>query len=507
MEGQFVSNGKSFAPGKLFDGHYRLIRLLDNNRTTITIWLARDLNTIDRGASANDESLGKMVSIMICCPTTALDIEDEQRWQDEFDAAYDCRHPSLIPPEKYAVLNEIYYLVFPYTESKSLRQFIGKNISVKMTWRLISDTASGLNELHIHKPQIVHADIKPSNILVLDDESFSLTNYGIHFETDIQRISNRNDCMAYMAPERFQSNAAILHESDVWALGATLYEVLTGRKPFGVEGGKNQQDNTPMPSLPDQPIEIRELIYACLQANPKKRPTAQQIKDAAHSKKFLAKPKKKKPIERTKEPLGNDNRKKKSVAIATATLLLIGVLVYVLMPHRHIDNPIDIDKKKVVAINYYERAMDMLLDKKTAETGRELLDSLAKANDWQATFLMSRLYFDTRGNDTVLYDQRWGMMRDNCDIVPDNEMAHKYLFDAFELKENDFMILYQLGCDFKAGSIRGCERNLDYALWCFDHAENTLNSSNENLAQYQQELERGRDRISISDHTPSKPSR
>ena len=98
-------------------------------------------------------------------------------------------------------------------------------------------------------------------------------------------------------------------------------------------------------------------------------------------------------------------------------------------------------------------------------------------------------------------------MRDNCDIIPDNEMAHKYLFDAFELKENDFMILYQLGCDFKAGTIRGCERNLDYALWCFDHAENTLNHSSANHTRYQQELERGRDRISTLDHAPSKPSR
>ena len=101
-----VSNGKSFVSGKLFDGHYRLIRLLSDKNSTVAIWLARDLNTIDRNASANNESSAKLVSIMICHPATALDIEDEQRWQDEFDAAHDCRHPNLIPPDEYAIFNE-----------------------------------------------------------------------------------------------------------------------------------------------------------------------------------------------------------------------------------------------------------------------------------------------------------------------------------------------------------------------------------------------------------------
>ena len=123
MEGQFVSDGKSFAPGKLFDGHYRLIRLLSDKRATIAVWLARDVNTIDKNASANDESSGKLVSLMLCRPNIALDIENEQRWQDEFDAAHDCRHPNLLPPEEYTVLNDTYYLVFPYTEADKTKRY------------------------------------------------------------------------------------------------------------------------------------------------------------------------------------------------------------------------------------------------------------------------------------------------------------------------------------------------------------------------------------------------
>lgn len=499
MEGQFVSEGKSYTPGKMFDGHYRLIRLLSDKRAAIAVWLARDVNTIDKSASANDESSGKLVSIMICHPTTALDIEDEQRWQDEFDAAHDCLHPNLLPPEEYAICNDSYYLVFPYTNTVSLRQFIGKDVPDKVAWKFILSLSSGLDELHNHQPQIIHNDIKPSNILVYDNESFVLTNYGIHFETDIQRIDNHSDSLAYMAPERFHGISVPHPENDIWAFGATLYEVLSGNRPFGEQGGKNQRPDTPLPPLPNYPDEIRDLVYACLQYDPKKRPTAQQIKDAARSKKILAKPKKKNLVGRTNEPSGNNNLKKKSIAIAATALLFIGVLVYVLIPQPD-EEPKEEEKEEVVVVNNYEKTLSLLLDENTAEIGRKMLDSLVKANDWQATFLLSRLYFDTRGVDTILYDKRWEKMRDNCGITPDNKMAHKYLFDAFKLNENDFMILYQLGLDFKAGPVRGCDRKLNYALWCFDHADSCVNHT-----QYRHELELGRDRI--MNYSPLKPSR
>ena len=493
---------------KLLDGRYRLLRKLNTDRDAVELWMARDITTIDRDAAANDESSGKIVSIMICHPADALDIEDEQRWQDQFDAAHDCRHPNLIPPEEYAVVNDTYYLVFPYSEVETLSKFVGKNQSDRVTMKLISDLASGLNELHTHQPIVIHNGIQPSNIIVYNDDDFLLTNYGIHFESDSQRIKNQDRSLAYMAPERFQGDDEAGPEGDVWAFGATLYEVLTGKKPFGKEGGKNQRLETPMPPLSDQSAVIVDLVYACLQADPKKRPTAQQILDLTSTKKRSAKQKKKKNNKQAKEQgdttIQFNNR---TAAIVGAAILLIGVLVAILRPRHHEDNPYMSVDKDVVEINYYEKAVEMLSDKTSAQEGLNLLDSLVSAKDWQATFLLSRLYFDTKGRDTLLYDKQWGIMRENCDITFDNERAHNYLFDAFELYENDFMILYQLGCDYLAGNMRGCKRNLNYALWCFDNAERTIKNSNSNNARYLDALEEVRERISRSNYSPVKPIR
>ena len=380
MEVLLASDGKLHETSELLDGHYKMMRQLNDKKATVAVWLARDVNTIDNNASANDESSGQLVSIVIYHPTATLDIEDEQHWQDEFDAAHECHHPNLLPPEEYNVVNETYYLVFPYTKTESLSQFIGKPLSDKLTWKLISDIASGLNELHTHQPQIIHNDIKPSNILVFDHKDFVLTNYGIHFETDRQRIDNHNDSMSYMAPERFQSTSAPRPESDIWAFGATLYEVLTGTKPFGEQGGKNQRHDTPLPPLPNQPAEIRELIYACLQADPKKRPTAHKIKDATRSKKRIIKQKKKNHPDQARQSSNRDQQKKRwpvAVVASALLLLLIGVLAYILIPHQNEDNNNVIDKAKeepeVVDINYYEMAVSLLSDKSTSAKERNCL--------------------------------------------------------------------------------------------------------------------------------------
>ena len=83
-----------------------------------------------------------------------------------------------------------------------------------------------------------------------------------------------------MAPERFTENAEPLPESDIWALGATLFEIVTGDVPFGDEGGLAQDKGKTIPTIEQEiPNEIKRLIYSCLEKEPTKRPSAQKIVD------------------------------------------------------------------------------------------------------------------------------------------------------------------------------------------------------------------------------------
>lgn len=499
---------KSFSEtGELFDGRYQLLNPLSTENEPDVVWLAKDVNAIEKYNVAK-RSTDHLVSIKICFQNPSLDIEEEQRLQDEFDTAHQCCHPNLVPPEQYSIYDDIYYLVFPYQEKGSLRPCVGKSISAKSTWKLIHDLASGLNALHTHQPCITHQSINPSNILIVANETFALSNYGIHLDKDNSQATptkGTTNATAYMAPERFRTTLPFTPESDIWALGATLYEILTGNKPFGANGGKNQQDDTPMPPLPDQPSEICDLIYACLQSNPQNRPTARQIKDAARFKKFSINRTKNRPAPKAKKPTNAEHGKKKNkklFAIASVAIVLIGTLVF-LLNSNHGKEPSE--KKPFETVDYYDKACRLLLEPNSAASGRQLLDSLVATKNWQAVFLTSRLYFDTQGTDTIFYDQKWEKMRINCGIIPDKAKAHEYLYEAFTLNENDFMILYHLGCDYMAGTQRGCSRNLDYALWCFNKAESLLNNSDTQNKRYRYELNNGRK--DINGHSPVKPER
>lgn len=282
---------------KVFDGRYKLMRPLSTDGATADVWLAIDLNTIDTEYDEEDSSMhnkedgtGMLVAIKIYRPKNALDIEGEQRFRDEYKIVYECRHENLLQPTSFAIYNGIPYLVLPYCKNGSSEQLIGKKQTEEEIWKFILDVSSGLAKLHSNQPQIIHQDIKPANILKDNNGNFAITDFGISSKTSGTHSSYYDDqnsgTFAYMAPERFEDNPSPTVESDIWAFGATLCEILTGKVPFGEEGGKSQKDDSLMPALPGLPASVKNLIHACLRKDPKKRPTAQQLVQVALKKQY-----------------------------------------------------------------------------------------------------------------------------------------------------------------------------------------------------------------------------
>lgn len=363
----------------LFDKRYKLIKPLSTDGGTADVWLAIDINTID--TSCGEESTsdsGMYVAIKIYRPKNALDIEGEQRFREEYKIVHNCRHTNLLHPTNYSIYKEHPYLVLPYCKNGSSELLIGKDLKEKDIWKYIYDVASGLSYLHSCNPPIIHLDIKPANVLIDDYFNYAITDFGISSESgvpsDEHDFEENSGTMAYMAPERFSDKYIPTIESDIWAFGATLYEILNGIVPFGEEGGQNQHVNNQRIKFTNNkiPKSIQKLILSCLSFNPKDRPTAENIKEIS--------------FEQIRPP------KKNNKYIVALILTCIVILVSCFYIYNMYNRP-SISKDRLIEMQF-EPALVLLNcnDKTSVRNGKDIMDSLARQNYVPAMYEMAKIY-------------------------------------------------------------------------------------------------------------------
>ena len=289
---------------ELFDGRYILIRPLSVEGATADVWLALDKETVNEDVSVSDivymsdeeiEKLGLIVAVKIYRPQNILDIEGEKKFRDEYKIVFNCHHTNLIHPTHFSIFKETPYLVLPYCKQGSAELLIGGGLDSERVWDFILDVASGLDYLHSLTPPIIHQDIKPANILVDDTQHFVITDFGISAQRGVDNEDDYDEIsgtLAYMAPERFQEGSEPIPQSDIWAFGATLYEILTGQVPYGEKGGQSQTEtNATLPAIPGVSSDIQRLIYACLAVEAGNRPSAAKIVEAAKAEQYPIKTK------------------------------------------------------------------------------------------------------------------------------------------------------------------------------------------------------------------------
>lgn len=229
------------------------------------VWAAKD-------TKANN----LVVALKIFSPHSDLDSYGLQNFEKEFTTVYNLKHSNLLPPTGYDIFEGRPYLVMQYCENGSCSSMIGRADENDIL-KFLHDVAAGLEYLHDHN--IIHQDIKPDNILLDDNCNFMVTDFGISiaYTNDSDSAEMSGGTRAYMGPERFSgiTNTA----SDIWSLGATAMELLTGNPPYGDHGGLLQAEGESLPDLPDnlQP-EVKNLILSCLVADPTKRIKANAIR-------------------------------------------------------------------------------------------------------------------------------------------------------------------------------------------------------------------------------------
>ncbi len=260
---------------KLFNNRYFLERLLGRGNFS-EVWLAKDTKTDIK------------VALKIYAPATGLDDAGLNVFAREFSLVVNANHKNLLKPLYYDSCDKRPFLVLPYCEQGSIMKLVGK-MSEKDAWRLLHDVASGLSWLHGMNPPVIHQDIKPDNVMIGENGDFMITDFGIstHVKSTLRKslsvAFSSAGTIAYMAPERFSKDNTPIMANDVYSLGATVYEMLTGDAPFGDDGGLIQMKGAEIPDLKgDFSPQLKKVVSLCLSTNPWERPTAEQLEKYAN---------------------------------------------------------------------------------------------------------------------------------------------------------------------------------------------------------------------------------
>lgn len=231
---------------------------------------------------AEDKMAGNMVAVKIYAPDKGLDDDGIEVFRREYATVFNITHQNLLRPSYFEVSNDSPFLVLPYCSKGNVSKYIGKMAETDIV-KFIHDVSSGLSYLHEQEPPIIHQDIKPDNVLISDDGHYKLTDFGISTRVRSTMRSNSSELKsegtrAYMGPERFTNSATPIKASDVWSLGATAFELMTGDAPFGNFGGLSMLNNPEIPEIEgDYSEDLKFLVRSCLEKDAWNRPTAQLI--------------------------------------------------------------------------------------------------------------------------------------------------------------------------------------------------------------------------------------
>ena len=227
---------------------------------------------------AMDHKLNRFVAVKVLKPEFREDTTFIKKFRSEAQAAAGLTHPNIVNVFDVGDDGGVYYIVMELIEGITLKEYISKKgkLSIKEATSIAIQVSMGLEAAHSHG--IVHRDVKPQNIIISTDGKVKVTDFGIARAASSNTISsNVMGSVHYSSPEQVRGGYSD-EKSDIYSLGITLYEMVTGRVPFDGDTTvaiaiKHLQEEMVPPSVytPDLPYSLEQIILKCTQKSVDRR--------------------------------------------------------------------------------------------------------------------------------------------------------------------------------------------------------------------------------------------
>lgn len=227
---------------------------------------------------AMDHRLNRNVAVKVLKPELRGDAEFVSKFRVEAQAAAGLSHPNIVNVYDVGEENGIYYIVMELVEGITLKDYIRSKgrLSARETTGISLQIAAGLEAAH--KSGIIHRDIKPQNIIISTDGTAKVADFGIARAASSDTINpSTMGSVHYSAPEQARGGYSDAR-SDIYSLGITMYEMLTGRVPFNGDSTvevalKHLQEEiiSPRQYVPDMPRAIEQIILKATEKSPDRR--------------------------------------------------------------------------------------------------------------------------------------------------------------------------------------------------------------------------------------------
>lgn len=227
---------------------------------------------------AKDQRLNRFVAIKVLKPEYASDTSFVNKFIGEAQSAAGLSHPNIVNVYDVGNDNGLHFIVMELVEGITLKRFIERKgrLEIREAVGIAIQIAQGMEAAHDNN--IIHRDIKPQNIIISKDGKVKVTDFGIAKASNSNTItSNAMGSVHYLSPEQARGGYSD-EKSDIYSLGVTLYEMLSGQVPFAGDNTVSvalshlQQEPIPLRELDENiPVSLDKIVQKCMQKRPERR--------------------------------------------------------------------------------------------------------------------------------------------------------------------------------------------------------------------------------------------